>query len=540
MNRLRKFTSVLVLAGVGSAGFMFGNGMLKDVQFARAEEQVQASRQQIQHAEDLATVFREVGKVVEPSVVKIDVRKTVKGVSHVLPFGDEDLKKFFPDKDGDGEPDVPKGFNFGNPNGGDMEEIGTGSGVIMEVDGSTAYILTNNHVAGGAEEMYVTLSDGRLIKNGKVMGTDPKSDLAVVKIEADRIIPAKWGDSGEMQKGDWVVAFGAPFGYVGSMTHGIVSALNRSTNSEGGTGILGRFGYENFIQVDAPINPGNSGGPLVNLHGEVIGINTAIASRSGGFQGIGFAIPSQQAKFVYGQLKDKGKVTRGYLGVGIADVTNPRVAKSVASFDYKGDKGVFVEQVMEDTPSFGKLQKGDIVTKVNGKEVATSNDLRNLVASMPPKSDIKLSVFRDGKEQEVTIKLGEQPDEMAMGRGGRNRGDRNNGDDNGAADDKSDAKAKVGLTLGDVTDELAQQFGLEKNVKGAIVKEVESKSPAAREGIQPGNVITEVKPNGKPVIQVNNAKEARDAISKADLNKGIRLYVVSRDGSRFVVLDNEK
>ncbi len=499
MNRMKKFTSVLVLAGVGSAGFMFGNGMIRDVQFARAEEQVQASREQIKHAEDLATVFRDVGKAVEPSVVKIDVRKSVKGVSHVLPFGDEDLKKFFPDRDGDGEPDVPKGFNFGNPGGGrDMEEIGTGSGVIMEVSGSTAYILTNNHVAGGAEEMYITLSDGRLIKNGKVMGTDPKSDLAVVKIEADRIIPAKWGDSGEMQKGDWVVAFGSPFGYVGSMTHGIVSALNRSTNSEGGTGILGRFGYENFIQVDAPINPGNSGGPLVNLHGEVVGINTAIASRSGGFQGIGFAIPSQQAKFVYGQLKDKGKVTRGYLGVGIADVSNPRVAKSVASFDFKGDKGVFVEQVMPDTPSYGKLQKGDIVTKVNGKEVATSNDLRNQVAAMPPNSDIKLSVFREGKEQEVSIKLAEQPDEMALGRGGRNRnrGD-NNADDNAAADEKSDAKAKVGLTLGDVTDELAQQFGLEKDVKGAIVKEVEPKSPAAREGIRPGDVITEVKPTGQ-------------------------------------------
>jgi serine protease Do len=532
---MKKLTSVLVLAGVGTAGVMFGSGMVKDVQFARAEEQVQASRQQIQHAEDLSTVFREVGKVVEPSVVKIDVTKTVKGISHVLPFDDDQLKRMFPDQDGDGEPDVPKGFHL--PDQGDMVERGTGSGVIMEVDGSTAYILTNNHVAGGAEEMNVTLSDGRLIKSAKLVGNDPKSDLAVVKIQADRLIPAKWGDSTELQKGDWVVAFGAPFDYIGSMTHGIVSALNRSTNPEGGTGILGKFGYENFIQVDAPINPGNSGGPLVNLHGEVIGINTAIASRSGGFQGIGFAIPSQQAKFVYTQLKEKGKVTRGYLGVGIVDVNDPRVAKSVASFGYKGDKGVFVEQIMPDTPSAGKLQNGDVIEKINGKEVATANELRNQIAAMPPNQDVKLTVYRDGKDQEVSIKLAEQPNDMRVARGGR--GGRNDEANGGDAADTNAAK-KTGMVLGDLTDELIERFGLEKGLKGAIVKEVEPKSPAAREGIQTGDVITEVKPAGKSNVQVSNAKDAQEALAKADLNKGIRLYVVSRDGSRFVVLDNEK
>src|SRR5205085_11965346 len=169
------------------------------------------------------------------------------------------------------EDDAPGGF-----------AMGEGSGVIMEVEGGTGYILTNNHVAGGATELHVTLADGREITEAKLVGADPKSDLAVVKIEADRLIPAKWGDSATLEKGDWVLAFGSPFGYVGSMTHGIVSALDRSN-----VGILGNQGYEDFIQVDAPINPGNSGGPLVNLHGDVIGVNTAIASRSGGWQGIG-------------------------------------------------------------------------------------------------------------------------------------------------------------------------------------------------------------------------------------------------------------
>ena len=172
----------------------------------------------------------------------------------------------------------------------------------MEVDGGVGYILTNNHVAGDATEIVVTLADGRRISDAKLVGADPKSDLAVIKINADRLVAAKWGDSSTLHQGDWVMAFGSPFGYVGSMTHGIVSALDRSN-----VGILGANGYEDFIQVDAPINPGNSGGPLVNLHGEVVGINTAIASQTGVFSGIGFAIPSNEAKFVYTSLKDHGQ-----------------------------------------------------------------------------------------------------------------------------------------------------------------------------------------------------------------------------------------
>jgi len=185
--------------------------------------------------------------------------------------------------------------------------------------------------------MTVTLSDGRAIKKAKLVGADPKSDLAVVKIEADRVIAAKWGNSDELQKGDWILAFGSPFGYIGSMTHGIVSALNRDV------GILrSTMGYENFIQVDAPINPGNSGGPLVNTRGEVVGINTAIASRSGGFQGIGFAIPSNQAKFVYTALKNNGKVVRGWLGVKISDVSQePEKART---FGYQGAADVAGDQ----------------------------------------------------------------------------------------------------------------------------------------------------------------------------------------------------
>ncbi|MEA2711015.1 MAG: serine protease Do [Phycisphaerales bacterium] len=527
MNRLKKLTSVFVLSGVAVGGWMVGNGIVADVQFARAEAQVQTSRQQLATAQDLSSAFREVGKVVEPSVVRIDVRKTVKGIGRSLPFGDDEmLKRMFPDRDGDGEPDLPEGF-------GDKEfdQAGTGSGVIMEVDGSTAYILTNNHVAGGAEEMVITFSDGRQIKNGKVLGTDEKTDLAVVKIELDHVIAAKWGNSGDVQKGDWIVAFGSPFGYVGSMTHGIVSALNRQTSANGGSGILGRFGYENFIQVDAPINPGNSGGPLVNLHGEVIGINTAIASRSGGFQGIGFAIPSNQAKTVFAQLKTSGKVVRGWLGVGIASVNDPRVNKTAESFGYSKNEGVLVQEVMPNTPATGKLRNGDIVTAINGKPVKDVQELRNHIAEVAPNTEVTLNVFRDGKTEDVKLKVGEQPDDLrlASGKGGRNSGGSGSND----AADKEDAgvKGKIGIGLGDPNEELAQKFGFDASQKGAVVVEVDPKSPAYREGIRPGDVITEV---GKQ--QVKNAKEARDALTKADLTKGVRLYVVSREGARFVFI----
>jgi serine protease Do len=477
----------------------------------------------------LSSAFREVGKVVEPSTVRIDVSKTVKGgaLSRALPFGDDELfKKMFPDRDGDGEPDVPEGLDSR-----EFEQRGTGSGVVMEVNGSTAFILTNNHVAGDAEEMIITLSDGRQIKNGKVLGTDPKTDLAVVKVEADRLIAAKWGDSSTVQKGDWIVAFGSPFGYVGSMTHGIVSAINRQTNAQGGEGILGRFGYENFIQVDAPINPGNSGGPLVNLHGEVVGINTAIASRSGGFQGIGFAIPSNQAKYVYSQLKTNGKVTRGWLGVGIASVNEPRNAKIVESFGYKKTEGVLVQQVMPNTPAADKLKEGDIITGMNGKQVKDVQELRNQIAQVAPNTEVTLNVFRDGKSEDVKLKVGEQPDEMKLAsdsRGGpRRRGGAAAADDNGVA-------GKLGIGLADPNDEMAQKFGIEASQKGALVVEVDPKSPAYKEGIRPGDVITEV---GKTAVK--NAKEAKDALGKADLNKGVRLYVVSREGSRFVFVSAE-
>jgi serine protease Do len=522
MTRLTKSLAVLLLGGGSVAGFFAGSTVFQDARFARAADEVKATREQLAHVEGLSSVFREVGKVVEPSVVKIDVRKSSGGPNRQLPFDEEMLRRFFPDNDGDGQPDVPDDFG-----GGEFGMRGTGSGVIMEVQGETGYVVTNNHVAGNAAEMTITLADGRQIENGKVVGTDAKTDLAVVKIEAERLIAARWGDSDELQKGDWIMAFGSPFGYVGSMTHGIVSALNRTN-----IGILGQHGYENFIQVDAPINPGNSGGPLVNVKGEVVGVNTAIASRTGAFQGVGFAIPSNQAKFIYAALKEKGKVTRGWLGVSIMDVSRVPAAAVRQAFNYEGTSGVLVQELMNGAPVKGKLERGDIITHLNGKSVGNVQDLRNSIAATPPGSELKLQVSRRGERKDVSIKLGEQPENLEEMAGGRSRPFRSAP---GSGDEDATAELR-GMRLATPNEELVKKFGLTEELrKGAVVTEVKRGSPAAKAGLQVGDVVTEVA--NKPV---SSAREAAEVIAKQPAGEILLLYVTNAAGSKFVFVEPAK
>jgi len=525
MNTLRKSLAVLVLGGTGVAAWFVGSNLVQDVKFAHARDEVQDARQKLATAEGLSDVFRDVGKAVEPSVVNIEVHKTFKTGRQALPFDDDTLKKFFPDRKGDGQPELPEGFGDGSgDDDSSMEQVGTGSGVIMETQGGSGFILTNNHVAGGATDLTVTLSDGRVIKGNKVkvLGADAKTDLAVVEIKADNLIPAVWGNSDKLERGEWIMAFGSPFGYVGSMTHGIVSALHRQA------GILAQQqGYENFIQVDAPINPGNSGGPLTNVHGEVVGINTAIASKSGGFQGIGFAIPSNQAKVIYAGLKDHGKITRGWLGVSISDVArDPALAKS---FGFDGSKGVLVEEIMPKTPATGKLHKGDIITALDGKSVADVQELRNTVAATPPGTDLKFNVWRDNKSVDVTVKIGEQPDNlMAMATRGRS-------DDPGPRAPQSDKAAEsLGLRLATPSDELVQKYGLPDNAQGAVVVRTAPRSPASKAGLREGDLITQVGSKS-----VSSAEEASNAIAKLGTNP-VRLSVTNANGSRFVLIEPDQ
>jgi serine protease Do len=528
MTKVKKSIVSMAVWGSAFVAGYFGYTYSQDNQFARAQERREEIREGLASAEGLGTVFRNVGRILEPSVVNISVRKKAPVPNMGRGLDEEMLRRMFPDRDGDGEPDIPPGLRPripggpGGPGGGDDDEDGgffdqqgTGSGVIIQVDGSKGYVVTNNHVAGGATDMVVTLADGREIKNGKLLGADAKTDLALIEIKADRLVAAKWGDSDQLQKGDWIVAFGSPFGYVGSMTHGIVSALNRQA------GILGQGGYENFIQVDAPINPGNSGGPLVNLKGEVVGINTAIASRSGGFQGIGFTIPSNQAKFIVQQLKEKGKVTRGWLGVEITDVSkNLQMAES---FGYTDTKGVLVNRILPGTPAAGKMKHGDIITAVNGKPVDSVQQLRNAIAAMPPKEEIKISFFRGQKTEETTITLGEQPDNVLAVRPNREA----------PAADPATTDA-LGLQLQTLTEELAAKHNVDVK-SGVLITKVERNSAAAREGLRVGDVITEV---GDTVVK--NVEEFNAALKKADLKKGVRLYVTNELGARFVLVQPEQ
>jgi serine protease Do len=513
MNRLRKSIAALAISSAALGACAGGTALI----YAAVGESPHnvATPQQMATANDLSSVFRDVGKVIEPSVVNITVHKTAKGVSST---SNGDLRRFFR-----GNPNIERGLpnspDQGNDQGdgqdqdndGSLDQVGTGSGVIMEVDGSVGYILTNNHVAGDATEIVVTLADGRRISDAKLVGADPKSDLAVIKINADRLVAAKWGDSSTLHRGEWVLAFGSPFGYVGSMTHGIVSALDRSN-----VGILGANGYEDFIQVDAPINPGNSGGPLVNLNGDVVGINTAIASHTGAFSGIGFAIPVNEARFVYASLKDHGNVVRGWLGVSIADIAQqPKVA---ASFGYKNAKGVLVEATLPSAPAASKLESGDIIESLDGKPVENVVQLRNAVASCAPGTEIKMTVWRENKDLSVTVKLGTQPKDLAAAGHGPAQGE--------------SADGAMGMTLSNATDELAQRFNLGDRPEGALVTHVKHGSPADKAGLRPGDLIMRVDDKA-----VKTSTETTDLLSKVDTKKGVRLYVRGPEGPRFAFIE---
>jgi serine protease Do len=533
MVRSRKSLTFAAVAVLSAAGTLVGTSLLKDGPQAKARD-VESARERLAAANvgQMANVFRDVGKVMEPSVVHIVVKRAVTdGGQPVMPFRGRDLRQFFPPRDGLNVPDLPEGF--GGSEGdlfrrrGDEPPVspeGTGSGVIMEAAGGSGFILTNNHVAGGASTISVTLADGRTIENGKVVGTDPKTDLAVIRIEADNLVPARWGNSDELVRGDFVMAFGSPFGFIGSMTHGIVSALNRQA------GILAsQQGYENFIQVDCPINPGNSGGPLSNLRGEVVGINTAIASKSGGFQGIGFAIPSNQARFVFDSLKSQGKVVRGWLGVSISDVA--RDLPKARSFGYDGDRGVLVEQAFEGGPAGDKLQAGDIIVTLDGKAVDDVQSLRNAVATRKPGTEVKFKLFRDGVMKDVAIQVGEQPTDLSAvafaAPGTARRAPSTNRP--GARADAIVGAEKFGLRLADAGADVSKVLGI---AGGARVTYVEPSSPAASAtggAVRPGDVIIDVA--GTPV---SNAQEADEALAKADPAKGVRLRLANEGGTRFV------
>ena len=412
--------------------------------------------------------FVPIAKLAKASVVNVSSVKKAKqeGQSFQSPFFDDPFfRRFFGEE-----------FERRMPAPREFQQQGLGSGVIVTSDG---YIITNNHVVEGADELNVSLPDKRTFK-AKVIGTDPKTDVAVIKIDASNLPALPWGDASQLEVGEMVLAVGNPFGLSQTVTMGIISAIGRAN--------VGIVDYEDFIQTDAAINPGNSGGALVNLKGELIGINTAIFSQSGGYMGIGFAILSTMAKSVMQSLIKHGKVIRGWLGVSIQDVT-PDLAKEFGATE---NKGALVGDVLEDSPaSKAKLERGDIITTYDGVTVRDSNHLRGLVADTAPGTTARLSVLRNKKTADLKITIGELPKELAKAsRDGSGKGEH----------------ALAGLTVENV-----RQSGRSKTSSGVVVTDIEPESSAERAGLQKGDIIREI--NRKPVKDVKDFERLTSQLS---------------------------
>ena len=435
---------------------------------------------------ETSRAFSEIVSAVSPAVVNISTTKVVR--RDTLPFSED---PFF---------DLFKPFHdFGLPK--KWKEQSLGSGVIVSKDG---YIITNNHVVEQSEDIRVTLFDKRSFR-GKIVGADPKTDIAVVKISADNLPTVPWGDSDKLQVGEFVLAIGNPFGLSHTVTMGIISAVGRAN--------VGIADYEDFIQTDAAINPGNSGGPLVNVKGELIGINTAIFSRSGGYQGIGFAVPSNMARLVMDQLMKEGKIVRGWLGVTIQDIT-PELSQK---FGLKDSKGALVGDISKGSPAEKSgMMRGDVILEFNGKEVKSVGSLRNIVSQSKVGSQVKLKILRGGKEYQLTVTVAELPKEVA-------------GSPAEPSPEDIQKNAFSGITVMDLTREIARQLGLGANERGVVVVKIEQGSSADEAGLKKGDVIQEI--DKKKVAGLGDFNKITSSIESGDTT----LLFINRGGRRFYI-----
>ncbi len=463
--------------------------------------------------------FSEIVKAVTPAVVNIAVtgggegrREGRRQLPPGGPFGGP------PPGPGDEPPGMepPGGPGPGGPPGGGPHrpEQSAGSGVILD---STGYIVTNNHVVEGATQITVTLSDRREFP-AKIIGTDPKTDLAIIKIEAKDLASMKWADYEELQVGDVVLAVGSPFGLSSTVTLGIISALGR--------GNVGIADYEDFIQTDAAINPGNSGGALVNMQGKLIGINTAIFSRTGGSDGIGFAIPSSIATDIVESLTKTGKVVRGWMGVAIQEIT-PALAKSFKLPDQR--KGVLISDVNENGPSHtAGMRRGDVVISFNGKEVQSVSQLRNLVARMAVGKEADIKILREGKEQVLKVRVAERPSDEVLAK--REPGPAAPPTETVKPPDNVLAALRVQM----LDAAMQSQLNIPAKTTGVVVSSVEAGSPAEAAGLQRGDVIQEV--NHEVVKSLEDYQKASAKVKKDEMV----VLLLSRQGNNLFVAVNPK
>ena len=453
-------------------------------------------------AKELSSAFSAAAKEAMPAVVSIKVEKAIEAnpITYGSPygyndpfglFGDDFLRKFFGDRLPPQQQQAP----------GKYYKRGQGSGFIVSKDG---YILTNNHVVGDVDKITVELQDGRKFENAKLIGTDPDSEVALIKIEGNNFPVLPMGDSDKIQIGDWVIAIGNPFGLSETVTVGVISAVGRSN--------VHIAAYEDFIQTDAAINPGNSGGPLINLDGQVIGINTAIFSQSGGYMGIGFAIPINMARNIEQQLKSHGKVRRGYMGLAGKDIT-PDMAELL---NLKNSQGVIVSSVEPGSPADkAGLKSYDVLLEISGRKIETYDSFRNDVAMLAPDSRVTLKVLRDGHTQDITVILGERPTEFAKG--------------GNQAKEQQQSQAALGIEVQTLTKDLAERFGYALG-EGVIVTRVNPGSLAADVGIQPGDLI-----QGVNRQSVSSAEEFEKAVKLTKNNK-VLLLIKRGEYSQFVIV----
>ncbi|NMT64160.1 DegQ family serine endoprotease [Marinobacter orientalis] len=417
--------------------------------------------------------------------------------SRGLPFDErqlEQLPDFF--RDFFGGPQSP----FGGGPGGSAPRQSMGSGFIVSSDG---YVLTNNHVVEGADEIIVRLNDRRELP-AKLVGTDPRSDMAVLKIENEKDLPVvQVGSSKELKVGEWVLAIGSPFGFDYTVTAGIVSAIGRSLPSEN---------YVPFIQTDVAINPGNSGGPLFNLDGEVVGINSQIYTRSGGFMGVSFAIPIDDAMNVFRQLRDKGTVSRGWLGVLIQEV-NRDLAES---FGLKRPRGALVAEVMSGSPAEeAGLKAGDIVLEYDGEDIILSSDLPPMVGRTPIGETATLEIMREGKQISLDVEIGKLPEE------GQERASAP------ASGDSGPSSAPLGMTVEPLPDDVRDSLG----VSGGVLVSDIAQGPAMDAGIRPRDVITEL--NRRPI---NSVEDFRETVASLPEDSAVSVRVVRQGRAIYLVM----
>lgn len=465
-------------------GFLLGGITYFFISKATAPSYAPFSPRIPKQIEETSRAFSEIVRAVSPAVVNISSTKTVK--RQPTPF-DEFFDFLYP---------------FPDARSKRWKEQSLGSGIIVSPEG---YIVTNNHVVEQADEIKVILYDKKSFR-AKIIGADPKTDIAIIKIESKGLPVVPWGDSDKLQVGEFVLAIGNPFGLSNTVTMGIISAVGRAD--------VGIADYEDFIQTDAAINPGNSGGPLVNIRGELIGINTAIFSKTGGYQGIGFSVPSNMTRLVMEQLIKEGKVTRGWIGVTIQELT-PEIAQK---FGIKSNEGALVNDVVKGSPAYKSgIARGDIILEFDGKKVRDVGTLRNAVAQTKVGAQVKVRILRRDKEMNFTVtvvELPSEPGEVVPSSSGGTETDRN---------------ILSGMTVIDLTPSIAKQLGLAAAEKGVIIVKIEPGSPSDNAGIKKGDIIQEI--DRKRIANLNDFNRM---VSDVKQDEAVLLFI-NRGGKKLYI-----